>query len=164
MCPWRQPLADMATFFPGATSYRTETLILTSHLRELKTLLGRFPAPEENPLYVHRVFAGSQQIGSVLARRVKGEYGAIEIVLAIKDSKVTALRIQRMREPAIIARSLGSKLWLQSFEGKTIDSAWNIGPNMPVVARFSAQAVVEGARSLLILHEVGVGHGAALHH
>ena len=36
MCPWRQPTSDMAAFFPGATGYHTETLILSSHLRELK--------------------------------------------------------------------------------------------------------------------------------
>ena len=156
MCPWRQPVADMAAFFPGATNYRTETLILTSHFREFKTLLGRLPTPDENPLYVHRVFANSRQIGSVVTRRVKGEYGAMEIVLAIKDGEVTGLRIQRMREPAHIARALGAA-WLQSFVGKTMNSDWNIGVHIPALAQTSARAIVEGARNSLILHEVGKG-------
>lgn len=162
MCPWRQPEADMRACFPGATGYRTEALILTNHLRELNKRLGRRPTPEENPLYVHRVFAGTRQIGSVLARRVKGEYGAIEIVLAVKDNAVVRLSIQRLREPAPIAQALNSPAWLQSFKGKTIDSSWQDISQVPPVARLSAAAVIEGARSLMILHEVGEGEGTLI--
>ena len=158
MCPWRQPEADMRAFFPGATGYRTETLILTNHLRELQKRLGRRPTPDENPLYVHRVLQGSQQIGSVLVRRVKGEFGAIEIVLAVKDGTVAGLRLQRLREPAPIAQALNSS-WLHSFVGKTVGSSWQDAPPVPAAARVSAAAVVEGARSLLILHEVGTQRG-----
>ncbi len=159
MCPWRQPEADMRAFFPDATGYRTETLILTSHLRELNKLLGRRPTPDENPLYVHRVLSHSRQIGSVLVRRVKGEYGAIEIVLAVKHNVVAGLRIQRLREPARIAQALNSSAWLHSFVGKTVGSSWQNMPPVPTFARVSAAAVSQGARSLLILHEVGEKSG-----
>lgn len=157
MCPWRQPKSDMAAFFPKATSYKLETVILTSHFREFKTRLGRLPTSDENPLYLHRVFAGSNEIGSILVRRVKGEYGAIEIVLGIaKNGSVAGVRIQRMREPQATANALDAA-WLRSFRGKNSADSWKLSDVSPVpdFAKFSAQAIVEGVRSLLILHDVG---------
>lgn len=157
MCPWRQPEKDLKAFFPGATHYRIETLIFTRKFREIKARLGRLPAPEENPLYLHRIYKLQQPVGSVITRRVKGEYGAIEIVLAIQDNKVAGMRIQRMREPQPIAQALNSANWQRSFVGKTSRDGWQLGRDVPSVqpeARNSAQAIIEAVRTLLILHEI----------
>lgn len=93
-------------------------------------------------------------IGTVITRRVKGEYGVIEIVLAIRvDGRVRGVRLQRLREPKVIADALRSPQWLEAFEGKTFESRWQLGKDVPTEARSSAQAVIEGVRSLLILLE-----------
>jgi hypothetical protein len=157
MCPWRQPEKDLKTFFPGATHYRIETLIFTRKFREVKARLGRLPAPEENPLHLHRIYQHQQPVGSVITRRVKGEYGAIEIVLAIKQGTVAGLHIQRMREPQPIAQALNSANWQRSFVGKTSRNGWQPGRDVPSVqpeARNSAQAIIQAVRTLLILHEI----------
>jgi hypothetical protein len=170
LCPWRQPEADMSTFFPHATSHRTESIALSHHLAELRKRLGRWPGPAENPLQIHRIYAGRQLLGSVLARRVKGEYGAIEIVLAVNtQGRVRDLKMQRLREPTPIAGVLRSPQWLHAFEGKTVESDWRLGhsiPDVPAAARPSAEAVVSGVRSLLILLDAAgrTGTGATVHH
>ena len=157
MCSWREPDADLRAFFPKATSRRTETLILSGMRLELAKRLGRMPSGEENSLYLHRIYHEQHLLGTVITRRVKGEYGAIEIVLAIlADGSVRGVRLQRLREPKVVADALRSPQWLKAFEGKTFESQWQSGtdiPNVPTEARSSAQAVVEGVRSLLVLLE-----------
>jgi hypothetical protein len=163
MCPWRDPDADLRAFFPDATGHRTEVRILSGALMELARRLGRRPAAEEYSLYVHRVFHEQQRLGAVLTRRVKGEYGAIELVLAVgADGAVRGARLQRWREPEPIAAVLRDSHWLGAFAGKTARSDWRLGQDIPAVpaeARGSAKAVVQGARSLLILLETAEQQG-----
>lgn len=157
MCPWRQPEADLRVFFPDATGHQTDVRILSGARLELTRRLGRPPAPDEHSLYLHRVYHQQQLRGTVVTRRVKGEYGAIEIVLAVgADGRVRGLRLQRLREPEPIASELRSTQWRRAFEGKTARSEWRLGhdiPGVPSAARVSALAIVEGVRSLLILLE-----------
>jgi hypothetical protein len=162
LCPWRRPEADMRGFFPGATRYHSDVLVLSRNLVELKRRLGHWPTPDENPLYVHRIYQARQPLGAVLVRRVKGEYGAIEIVLALDTSaRIVAMRLQRQREPEPIANALQSPGWLHAFRGRTVNSSWQLGQAVPAVAPVattSACAVVDGVRSLLILYDVANGH------
>lgn len=149
----------MAAFFPGATRYSTETLILTGHYREFKKRLGRLPTPDENPLYLHRVFADSRQVGQVLVRRVKGEFGAIELVIAFDSARqLKGVHIQRIREPEATKKALDGA-WLTSFQAKTSDAKWHLGQDIPAVppsAAQSARAIIDSVRSSLILYKVGV--------
>lgn len=170
LCPWREPDADRRRFFPGSTRHRTDVLVLSGRFAELKQRFGRLPLPEENPLYVHRVYAGKRLMGSVAARRVKGEYGAIEVVLAVgADGRVRGVRLQRQRAPRAIADAL-SACWPGAFNDKTAHSDWRLGgdiPNVSVAARASAAAIIEGVRSLLVLLDVAHAHDAsseAQHH
>lgn len=155
LCPWREPASDVKLFFPNATRYEVETRILSGLRVELAERLGRIPTGDENALHVWRVYQGNMIVGSVLTHRVKGEHGAIEQVLAVgSDERVRRLRLQRLREPEPIARVLQNPEWLRSFEGRSADSSWKLGsdiPEVPTEARASAQAIVEGTRSLLIL-------------
>ena len=80
LCPWREPEADMRRYFPEATRFVTETRILSGLRVELARDIGRIPTPEENALNLHRVFAGSNELGCVVTRRVKGQHGAIELI------------------------------------------------------------------------------------
>jgi hypothetical protein len=163
-CPWRDPKTDLARFFPDATAYEAQTRILSGRRLELAERLGRTPAGDENTLQLYRVQNGTTPLGTILTRRVRGEFGAIELVLAVDgEQRVCGLFLQRLREPEPVARALQDPAWLGSFAGKRAGSAWEIGrdiPEVPVAARASAGAVVEGARSLLILLAVAQPTGS----
>lgn len=155
LCPWRKSEEDMKVFFPGATHYDTHIAILSERLAQLKARLGRWPRPEENPFYIHDVYADNRLLGRVALQRVKGEFGAIEVVLAVDNfGAVRGLRLQRLREPDVTARVLQSPQWLHSFRGQDQSSVLKLGvdvPDVPPVAKKSATAIVEGVRSLLVL-------------
>lgn len=163
LCPWRHPERDLHFFFPNATGTREETRIL-SHLRvALVHDLGRPLTSEEMLLRPFRVLRGKERLGTVLVRRVKGEYGAIELVLAVgPDGKARGLRLQRQREPEAIAAVLTEPAWLEAFRGKSADSPLRVGGDLPRVtpeAERSAAAVAEGVRSLLIVLRAAERHG-----
>ena len=155
LCPWREPDNDLKLFFPDATRYELETRLLSGRRLELAERLGRIPTGDENALRVHPVYRGQTPLGMVLTRRVKGEFGAIELVLAIgTNQQVCGLRLQRLREPAASSAALQDSQWLRSFVGKRADSSWQPErevPDLPAEARVSARAIVDGVRSVLIL-------------
>jgi hypothetical protein len=134
--------------------------------------LGRAPTGDENVLRFCRVYRDETFLGTVLTRRAKGEYGGIELVLATDTNRcVRGLRLQRLREPELIADALQNKNWLRSFAGKQADDPWRLGSDLPEVpseARASAGAVAQGVRSLLILLAAADGAEApslaATHH
>lgn len=170
LCPWRQPAEDLRVLFPEATRHQAETRILSGLRIDLAQQLGRTPTAEENSLQLHRVYHDQQLLGTVLMRRVKGEFGAIEVVLGVRaDGRVQGVRLQRLREPEAVAAALQNPEWLGTFRGRTLADRWMLGneiPDVPVGARADAQAVVEGVRSLLVLLEtaqkpnVHVAHAA----
>ncbi len=156
LCPWRQPGADLGAWFPDATGYRTETRILSGQRLALTDRLGRTPGAEENALRVYRVERGDAAEGVVLTKRVKGEWGAIEIVLAVNpDGRVRGLRLQRLREPEVVRDQLQRPDWLGAFVGRGLTSEWRLDGSAPPVvpeAQTSAAAVREGIQCLLVLY------------
>jgi hypothetical protein len=154
-CPWREPQADLQRLFPTATRHEPETRILSGHRLELTRRLGRAPTGDENALHLYRIYRDNAPLGTIVTQRVKGAYGAIELVLAADTNhRVCGLLLQRLREPEPIARALQSPDWLQSFNGKDTEADWQLGsdiPNVPPEAGSSAQAVVAGARAAVIL-------------
>ena len=167
LCPWREPEMDLKTFFPEGASYITETHVLSGLRVELAKHLGRPAEPEENTLTLHRVFARSEKIGFVLTRRVKGEHGSIELVLALNPrGEVQGVRLQRLREPEAIAAHLQRTAWLARFRDRAHDHGWDsddVG-TLPEESRASAQAIREGVRSLLVLHAAAEGVYSVLKH
>ncbi len=155
MCPWRSPERDRRILFPQATRHEARTAVLTHLFVQLKEQLGRWPIADDNPLYVYRVFNRARPVGSIATRRVKGQHGALEIVLGVDtEGAVRGVLIQRLREPAEIEAALLQSDWLNTFRGKTMQSDWNVKRHLadvPPGAHPSAQATVEGVRSLLIL-------------
>jgi hypothetical protein len=155
LCPWRDPDADLKLFFPETTRCELETRVLSGLRLELAGRLGRTPTGDENALRVHRIYRDHDPIGSILTRRVKGAFGAIELVLAVNaDGQTRGLRLQRLREPESVAGTLQNPDWLHSFTGKRADSPFKLGLDIPDVtgeSRGSAEAIAEGVRSLLIL-------------
>jgi hypothetical protein len=155
LCPWREPKADLKAFFPKATRYQIESRILSGLRTELGQRLGRTLTGDENTLHLYRVFEEEAKVGTIMTKRVKGEFGAIELVLATDvGDEVCGMRLQRLREPELVADALTNPQWQHSFMGLTCESAWKLGQdiaNVPVEASTSAQAVVDGAKSLVIL-------------
>jgi hypothetical protein len=168
LCPWRNPEADLQRFFPGASDWRTETRILSGRRLELQQLLGRWPAADENSLRIYRVLKDGAVVGSILTRRVKGEHGAIELLLALDTNNVvTGLALQRMREPEEITQALLNPNWLGAFAGKTAAADWQLGravPELPGPAAPSGRSIVEGVRSLLILNQLAARDGVLHQH
>ena len=155
MCPWRNPDRDRRILFPQGTRHEARTAVLTHLFVQLKEQLGHWPSADDNPLYVYEVFDGAKPIGSIATRRVKGQHGALEIVVGTDtQGAVRGVLIQRLREPQEIESVLLKSGWLNTFRGATAHGDWNSKRHLakvPPVARPSAKAVVEGVRSLLIL-------------
>jgi len=158
VCPWREPDQDLRAFFPEADGREIETRILSGLRVELAQALGRTPTAGENTLRLCRVLHGPYQVGTVLTARVKGEYGALELVLALDaDHAIRGWRLQRSREPEAIAAALERPEWRAAFRGKTARDALKLGvdlPSVPEPARRSAEVVVEGMRELLLRFEI----------
>jgi hypothetical protein len=155
LCPWRNPDADRKQFFPTATATQEESLVLSRYRQEIEKRLGRTPTGEENLLRIYRIQQGATPLGAVIPRRIRGESGVIELVLAVgADGKVLGAKIQRLREPDDIAKTLRSPSFLGAFRGKTARSDWKLGKDfapVPDAARSSAVALLDGARTALIL-------------
>jgi hypothetical protein len=153
LCPWREPAEDLKSFFPTATRYEAETHILSGMRLQLASLLGRLPTGDENALHIYRIYAQQTTLGVILTQRVKGAYGAIELVLGVDlEGKVCGVRLQRSREPESIATQRPE--WLDTFVGKQASDSWKLGKDLPTVseeASVSAEAIAEGARNLLVL-------------
>lgn len=163
MCPWRNPAADIAAWYPDATHTASEVRILSALRPELTRRLGRSPTAEENALYLHQVFRDSQLVGEVAVRRVKGESGAVEIVVAFgTDGRIRGVRVQRSREPDAVAAALNDD-WLAGFRGRSASDPLVPGrdlPNISEPARITANAVADGVRCLLVLRELAAAPGA----
>lgn len=165
LCPWREPSLDLAAFFPGATEFEVQTLILSGLRAEAADRLGRPLTGDENSLRVWRIHKTGDFVGTVLTRRIRGESGAIEIVLAVDaEGKVAGAKIQRLREPDSIASALQDRAWLGSFIGRNAKTPWRTGEDvetLPPEARSSAESISDGIRTLLILLETGEGNRPA---
>src|SRR5436305_10308032 len=123
VCPWRDPDADLRRFYPGAAGYRHERLSLSAHLLQISTQLGRRAAAAEASLDRYQVEPGGR--GRVLVRRLRGEHGAIEVVVAVDAAgRVIGSRVQRDREPPAVARYFESAAWAARFRGRS-------GPDCP---------------------------------
>src|SRR5262245_7072515 len=95
-CPWREPESDLAAFFPGATGYQTENRILSAKRLELARRLGRMPTAEENSLRAYCAYRGEEQLGYILTRSAKGQFGAIEIVMVVAgNGQVKGVAVER---------------------------------------------------------------------
>ena len=160
LCPWRAPDEDRRHYFPNSLSSRDETLILSRQRMELQRRLGRMPAADDHALIIHRIIGPAASPGVVVTRRVRGECGLIELVLATDPrGRVLGARIQRHREPETTARALRSHGWLDAFRGKDSGAAWKLGqdvPDVPARARASAESVLNEARTVLILLDVAL--------
>ena len=105
LCVWRQPDADIAGIF-GSGSYKTVFVDITRRDEAEDREAARVPrsTPDETQFKFFPVFQGKKQVGTVMTHAGKGQFGAIEVVVAVvpTDSGVAVkeVRIQRDREKA----------------------------------------------------------------
>lgn len=142
MCPWREPKADLARFFPGQSVWRQEAIALSPYRLEILKRLPDKADLESNLLSVYRV--GSA--GAVLVRRFSGEFGAIEAVIAVDpERRIRGVRVQRHREPASEAKALDAT---EGFVGK--------GPEDPLPQL--APALARAVHAELVAFDVAERH------
>jgi len=159
MCPWRNPEADLPKLFPAeGLRYELENRVLSGLRPELAQRLGGMPTGDDNALQVYRVYKDDQPLGELMTRRVKGTFGAVELVVAVDDSgKLNGILIQRLREPQAVSDALLAADWAQWIGGRGAESSWDcegLVASLPPEARASARAIIEGARSATILLSV----------
>lgn len=157
LCPWRHPGEDCAAWFPGADRSEAEVQILSSLRAEMAERLGRRPTTGDNARHVHRVLAGLRYLGEVVVQRVRGDSGALEVVVGLDpDGTVVGVRLQRSREPASILGAVEGA-WLGSFRGRKMGDSLRIGVDLPLVppeATPTAEAIQSAVRSVLILRDL----------
>jgi hypothetical protein len=83
LCPWRNSADDIKKYFPGSDRFDETLLVVSNRRLQVQELLGRAPTGDENSLRAYRIYRGSEDVGLVVPRRVSGEHGLIEFIIAI---------------------------------------------------------------------------------
>jgi hypothetical protein len=161
-CPWRDAETDMTNWFPGATKYLVQDLILSGKRLQLQERLGRPVLSDEMALHCYPVLSNDVSLGTVLTRRTKGEHGAIEVALALGSShSVRRFKIQRLREPAQIVEALAKCELEKQIENKSAGEEIVFDcPDAKVVSDMLAKEV----KALLILYDMGYRELPKSHH
>jgi len=163
MCPWRDPKADMQTFFPSSTRYEQRMLIFSDLRVEIMKALGPKTPIDANGIYNYPVYNSKGRVGTIIPQRFPGEYGVVEYVAAFNPSgKIVGLKVQRLREPDATAKAIESKSWLAAFDGRDMQSGFVLGtdiPQVPPSASTTAQAFVDSVRRLTIEYDIALAHG-----
>lgn len=162
LCVWRQPDADLAAVF-GSGTYRTVFRdISAAEADTIERRLGYPLDPDETQFKFFPVYRAKQRVGTVMTHAGKGQYGAIEIVVAVvgSDSGTVVRRvfIQRDREKAKAA--LRSDRFLGQFKGMRAGDDFTVGRRIRTAAPGAdkaSQAVAGAVRKLLIVFdELGI--------
>jgi hypothetical protein len=106
------------------------------------------------------VYKGENQIGTVMTHAGKGQFGVIEVVVAVIDTGTGAIvkrvRIQRDREKAKVA--LRSTKFLGQFKGMTADDNFAIDDDNGLKSASkdavkASKAIANAVRKLLIVYD-----------
>jgi hypothetical protein len=158
LCVWRQPDADISGIF-GSGSYKTVFADITdAQKQKVEKRLGFALDADETQFKYFPVFKGKQRVGTVMTHAGKGQFGAIEVVVAVVagDSGpiIKEVRVQRDREKAKAA--LRGKEFLGQFSGKGLTDTFKVGEDLKTAvkgAEKASQAIATAARKLLIVYD-----------
>ena len=168
LCVWRQPDSDIAGIF-GKGSYKTVFEDITPAQRQrIEKRLGFALDADETQFKFFPVFQGRRQVGTVMTHAGKGQFGAIEVVVAVvpTDSGVAVreVRVQRDREKAKAA--LRGARFLNQFKGMTAGSDFTLGRRVKTAAsgaEKASQSIASAVRKMLVVHdELGIGVDGAV--
>ena len=167
LCVWRNPDSDIAGIFGKGGSYKTVFLDISDAQRQrIEKRLGFALDSDETQFKFFPVFKGKAPVGTVMTHAGKGQFGAIEVVVAVVPSDsgvvVKEVRIQRDREKAKAA--LRSAKFLSQFKGMGADDGFLVSNDQSRLkpaakgAEKASQAVANAVRKLLVAYdELGVG-------
>ncbi len=158
LCVWRQPDTDISGIF-GSGSYKTVFADITDSLKvKIEKRLGIALDADETQFKYFPVFKGTKRVGTVMTHAGKGQFGAIEVVVAVVEGDsgpvIKAVRIQRDREKAKAA--LRSTEFLSQFKGMGLTDKFTVGEDLKTAvagAEKASQAVATAARKLLIVYD-----------
>ena len=166
LCPWRNPEADMAAFFPGSSRYEETLLVVSNRRMRVQELLGRAPTGDENSLRAYRIYAANKPVGLIVPRRMAGEHGLIEFTIAIsyQTDTITGASIQRMREPEPIQQALTAPAWLTRFQGANVSTNWHdVAESVPNHSALpSAESICSAVKVVMALYDAS-GQQAGVH-
>ena len=158
LCVWRNPSADVQEFF-GSGNYRTLVVNVGNQKGAIEREIGTSLDADENVLQFWPVTRNGQRVGTVSTHLGRGDYGAIEVVIAIvhppgQRAKVHAVKIQRDRERH--RQQLRSATFLNQFKGKQANSTLKVGqdirPAHPQAVRGS-EVVALSVKKMLVAYE-----------
>ena len=163
LCVWRNPDADIKAFFGGGGKYRTVLVKTKSKRQVIEKAIGTKLDQDETELKFWPVMKGGKRVGTVSSHLGKGDYGAVEVVIAIveKDgkAKVKFVKIQRDRER--YRSALRSAEFLNQFKGKTARSKLTVGADIKTAhsgATKASKVVALSVKKMLVAYdELGVG-------
>ncbi len=166
LCVWRFPDRDIKEIFDG-DAYRTVFLRVSRESQTaIERRLGQKLDADETEFKFYPVSRKGRQLGIVSTHLSKGQYGAIEVVVALlvdstgKTPSIKSVRIQRDREKARAA--LRSAKFLDQFVKKTSRDSLKVGFDLIAAAQGaqkSSQAVASAVRKLLVAYEELAGPG-----
>jgi hypothetical protein len=160
LCVWRSPDEDIAEIY-NADSYKTVFQDITDVQRQrIEQQLGYSLDPDETQFKFFPVYKGDNQIGTVMTHAGKGQFGVIEVVVAVIDTGngaiVKRVRIQRDREKAKAAlrstKFLGQFKGLAANDNFTIDDDNGLKPAGKDAVKAS-KAIANAVRKLLIVYD-----------
>ncbi len=127
MVPWREPAKDMARFFPNASEYKLETVVLSRFRPEILRRMEPSYHMDSTAVYSYLILKNGSPVGRVIPRRISGIHGAIEIVVALDNNlTVRKVAIQRSREPENITNWLFADNFLSHYAGKDYQSDFDL--------------------------------------
>jgi len=158
LCVWRNPDSDIQEFFGGG-NYRTVVVNVGSHKAAIEAAIGTSLDSDETQLKFWPVIQNGHRVGTVASHLGKGDYGAIEVLVAIVDppdgpAKIKAVKIQRDRER--YREQLRSSTFLGQFKGKQAASALTVGVDINPAhsgAVKASQVVALSCKKLLVAYE-----------
>ena len=162
LCVWRNPDADIKEFFGGG-AYRKVVVKVGAKKATIEKLIGTKLDPDENELNFWVVTKNGKRVGTVASHLGKGDYGAIEVIMAIDDpanapAKLKAVKIQRDREKQRAA--LRSATFLKQFLGKTAASTLQVGqdikPAHPSAIKGSKVVALSVKKVLVAYEQLGI--------
>lgn len=157
LCVWRNPDRDIRELY-GADSYKTLWVKVGNKRAVLEKRIGSKLDPDETEFRFWPVYKNGKRVGTITTHLGKGDYGAIEVVIALKhdDRKVwvSAVRIQRDREK--YRKELHSEAFLKQFSGKTSQDPLQIGKDLKAAhpkALQGSRVVALSVKKLLVAFE-----------
>ena len=158
LCVWRNPDADIKEFFGGG-KYRLVLANVGDKKAKIEKRIGQKLDSDELQLKFWPVVKNGRRVGTVTSHLGKGDYGAIEVLMAIVDppnapAKIKVVKIQRDRER--YRSALRSATFLNQFKGKQAKSKLRVGEDIKSAhakAIRGSKVVALSVKKLLVAYE-----------